>query len=228
MRLIAFTLALASSGVFAQDVAVVFGKPVTAAELKWQPGEPPAQAAKQLRERVLTDAFSRFVTANRLQATPEDLAAYSRWEAEFRRVDLKRRADRLEELERELKAPNLEARKREQFAKERDVLLQLRKYDAERPAPQAAGTAQAWWIEGYKAKKALYEKYGGRVGITKWGPDPVGATEALLQEHEKRGDFAIADAVLAKEFWDALAREPRFLAKPEQIDFTYYWLKPVK
>ena len=205
----------------AAEVAQVFGKSVTAEDLKWAAGEPPTQAARQLRDMALKEAMPRFVAQHKLQATPEEIAAYGRWEADFKRADLERRRARLEVLDRELAAGTLDERKRE----EREVLLRLRKSDAERPPP--SGRVHAWWIEGFKVKKALYEKYGGRVGITKWGPDPVGATEALLREHEKRGDLAILDAALAREFWDSLAREPRMPAtQPEHRDFTYYWLKP--
>lgn len=211
------TALLVASAAHADELARVFGKPVSAADLKWSPGEPPTQAARTLRELALKEAGTRFIAANGLKATPEEIAAYGRWEADFQRREQARRASRLAELER-ASGPS------EAERSEREVLRQLARHDANRPPPSSQ--VHGWWIEGYKLKKALYEKYGGRVGITKWGPDPVGATEALLREHEKRGELKIADPALAKEFWDSLGREPRFLAKPEQIDFTYYWLKP--
>lgn len=202
----------------AAEVARVFGKAVTAEDLKWRAGEPPTQAARQLREMALKEAGTRFIVANNLKATPEEIAAYGRWEAQFQRQDRERRAARLAQLEK-ASAPS------EAERQELEVLRQLAKHDANRPAPSTQ--VHGWWIEGYKLKKALYEKYGGRVGITKWGPDPVGATEALLREHEKHGDLVVIDAALKSEFWDALAREPRMPAtKPEHMDFTYYWLKP--
>ena len=212
------TAFLLCAAAHAAEVARVFGKGVTAEDLKWRPGEPPAQAARQLREMALKEAGTRFIAENNLKATPEEIAAYGRWEADFQRHEQQRRAARLAELD---KMATLDDRQRQ----ERDTLLQLAKHDATRPPPSSR--VHGWWIEGYKLKKALYEKYGGRVGITKWGPDPVGATEALLREHEKRGDLAILDATLAREFWDSLAREPRMPAtQPEHRDFTYYWLKP--
>jgi hypothetical protein len=217
MRWLALGLALVAPLASGQEVAKVFGKGISAADLKWAPGQPPAQAARQLRDLALKEAGTRFMAGNKLQATPEEVAAYGRWEAAFQRQERERRAARLAELEK-VAAPD------EKQREELDVLRSLAKHDAERPAPSPQ--VHAWWIEGYKLKKALYERYGGRVGITKWGPDPVGASEALLREHEKKGDLVIRDAALAAEFWGALAREPRYPAKPEQVDFTYYWLKP--
>ena len=102
--------------------------------------------------------------------------------------------------------------------------------DAGRPVTeaQAASRKRVWsqWIASFKANRALYEKYGGRVGLTKFGPEPIGAIEALLREREKKGDLVIADAALAKEFWSWYASQPRRVARPEEIDFTHYWLRP--
>jgi len=218
MRWLAVLAALVATGACGQEVARVFGKAVTAAELKWTPGEPPALAARELRQVTLKEASARFSAEHNLKASPEEIAAYGRWEADFKQKDRAQRAARLAELEK-VAAPD------ESQRRELDVLRSLAKHDAEPPAPSTQ--VHAWWIEGYKLKKALYEKYGGRVGITKWGPDPIGAIEALLREHEKRGDLVILDASLAREFWDSLAREPGMPAtRPEHRDFTYYWLKP--
>jgi hypothetical protein len=217
MRWLLCFLALMSTCAFGQEVARVFGRSLSAADLRWTLGEPPAQAARDLRSWVLMEADERFIAANKLQATPDEIAAYARWEEEFQARDRARRTARRAELE------NMSSLDDKQL-QELDVLRSLAKYDAERPP--ATPEVHAWWVERYKLQKALYEKYGGRVGITKWGPDPVGATEALLREHEKKGDLVIRDATLSAEFWGALAREPRYPAKPEQIDFTYYWLKP--
>ena len=102
--------------------------------------------------------------------------------------------------------------------------------DAGRPVTeaQAASRKRVWtlWITGFKANKALYEKYGGRVGLTKFGPEPIGALETLLRGREKAGALRIFDEALAREFWAWYAVQPRRLAKPEEIDFTFYWLKP--
>src|SRR3954465_3802694 len=100
MRWLVLTLALISSCALGQEVAKLFSRSVSAADLRWTPGEPPAQAARQLRELALKEAGTRFVAANNLKATPDEVAAYGRWEAEFQRQDKARRATRQAELER--------------------------------------------------------------------------------------------------------------------------------
>ena len=231
MRWAALLWLLLGLSAHAAEVAKVFGVPVSDTELGLTDEKSLPQAARQLKDRVLKEALPRFVAANNLQATPEDIAGYQRWEAGFRKADLKRREERLAELERALKGPGLDGKKRAALGEQRDVLLSLKRHDAARPPdnPALAARLHAQWIEAYKVRKALYEKYGGRVGITKWGPDPAGATEVLLREHEKKGELQVMHAGLAREFWAQLAREPRMPAsRPEHYDFTYYWLKPVE
>lgn len=213
-------------------VARVFGAPVTAADLRWTEGKPAAEVVAPLRQRVLSMATERFMAANNLYATDEDYAAFGKFDAEFRRADIARRKEQKGKLEQELARADLDPKKREAYEQQLGVLANLEKYDAERDAiPMGeAAKRRVWgpWIANYKVNKALYEKYGGRVGITKWGPEPTGAIEALLRQHEKQGDLQILDPALAKAFWDWHAAQPRMPMKPEQVDFGYYWLKPVK
>jgi hypothetical protein len=228
----ALVVAAAAQAQGERVVANVFGKPVTAAELKWVEGKPAAEAVAPLRQRVLNVATERFMAANDLYATDEDYAAFGRFDAEFRRSEIARRKAQKAELEQELKRDDLEPQKRQGYEQQLAVLASLEKYDAERAAMPMDDVAKrrVWgpWIAGYKVNKALYEKYGGRVGITKFGPEPTGAIEALLREHERKGDFEILDPALAKAFWDWHAAQPRMPAKPGQFDFGYYWLKPIK
>jgi hypothetical protein len=213
-------------------VARVFGKPVTATELRWAQGQPAAEVVAPLRQQVLAVATERFMNANNLYASAEDYEAFGKFDAEFRRVEIARRTGQKGKLEQELARADLDPRKREQLEQQRAVLESLERYDTERAAMPMddAAKRRVWgpWISNYKVNKALYDKYGGRVGITKWGPEPVGAIEALLREHERNKEFEILDAALGKAFWEWYAAQPRMPMKPEQVDFGYYWLKPVK
>jgi len=213
-----------------RTVAQVFGVPVTAADIEYDRGDA-AHSARLLKQRVEREAAQRFLRANQLEATEADLAAYAKFDREFRQADKVRRARDLERLEKELAAGIADPRRREQAESHRATLQQLAKRDAEMAGvlPDEASQRRVWrpWIEGYKLNKALHDKYGGTVGITKFGPDPVGARASLLREHERNGDFSIADAALRSAFWAEVEKPPRMVAKPSDIDFGYYWLKPV-
>jgi hypothetical protein len=213
-----------------QVVARVFGTPVTAAEVEFERGDT-THSAQILKRRIEREATRRFLQANQLEASEADLAAYEKFEREFRQADRERRARDLDRLDKELAAGIDDPRRRAQAESHRSTLQQLARRDAEPvdPTADAASKQRVWkpWIAGYKLNKALYERYGGTVGITKFGPDPVGARAALLREHERRGDFKIDDAALRSAFWAEVDKPPRMIAKPADVDFTYYWLKPV-
>jgi hypothetical protein len=212
-------------------VAKVFGRDVTVYELQWLRTLNVQDAARRLRGIALGAAAERYITEKKLQASPEDIAAFAKWDAAFRKAERGDRTQRLQQIETQLKAAGLSPPQRKQLEDEKQVLQSFgAMQDMRQSRPLGPGDeerALRVWIEGHKLRKALYEQYGGRVGMTAFGPDPVGATEAWLREHEKAGRLRILDENLAEEFWLAFEREPREPARPEQIDFTYYWLKPV-
>jgi hypothetical protein len=55
----------------------------------------------------------------------------------------------------------------------------------------------------WKTSKALFEKYGGRVGFGNigGGSKPIEARKAFLQDRHKAGEFVIHDKPLEDEFW---------------------------
>ncbi len=212
-------------------VAQIFGQRVTAGDVQFD-GSNSDVAAQRLRALAQRVALERFIADSHLQATEEDISAFRHWQEQSQKADRALRARQLAQLEAQLRRSDLPADTRRKIETGRDALLQLGRFDeqqsAKLTAPGDDERALKIWIEGHKARRALYERYGGRVGITPLGPDPVGASEALLREHEKRGEIRIDDDALRQAFWDAFIREPQVPAKPEQIDFTYYWLKPVR
>jgi hypothetical protein len=212
-------------------VAKLFGRDVDVYELQWLRTMNVQDAARRLRGIALGAAAERYIDEKKLQATPEDIAAFTKWDASFRKAERGDRSQRLQQIETQLKAAGLSPPQRKQLEDEKQVLTAFgAMQDMRQGRPLGPGDeerALRIWIEGHKLRKALYEQYGGRVGITPFGPDPVGATEAWLREHEKAGRIRILDENLAEAFWAAFDKEPREPAKPEQIDFTYYWLKPL-
>jgi hypothetical protein len=64
-------------------------------------------------------------------------------------------------------------------------------------------------VHDWKTSKALYEKYGGRVGFGTIGAcSPIEARKTYLEERHKAGDFVIVDRSFENEFWQ-LAGEHR-------------------
>jgi hypothetical protein len=232
MSALALAGLLACGAARAEEVARIDDVPVRARDIGL--GEEPAAlpaAANALRQRAMRSALQWFIAEERLAATEDDIAAYAKWNEELMRRDKERRAKRLAAIEVELGKTGLAAEQHAQLLRERETYRQVARHDADREAAarDPGSRRRVWgpWITSFKANKALYEKYGGRVGLTKFGPEPIGALEALLRSREKAGALRIFDEALAREFWRWYAVQPRRPAKPEEIDFTYYWLKPV-
>lgn len=230
MRWLVLALALAIGAAQAAEVARIDDVPVLERDIGLDEPATLPGAANALRQRAMKSALQWFVAEQKIAATDADLEAYAKWDEEFQRRKIAQRAQRLQQIEAALKKPGIPGEQREQLLRERDTYRQAARYDAERAAaardPGSRRRVWGQWITGFKANKALYEKYGGRVGLTKFGPEPIGALETLLREREKAGALRIFDPALAKEFWSWYAVQPRRLAKPEEIDFTYYWLRP--
>jgi hypothetical protein len=187
----------------------------------------------ELRSVITREVERDYIDKNNLKATDEEIREFQEFQDRFMAQDRIRRQKRLVELEEKLKDPKLSPSERERDEKSRATILSLAKHEKQLdqmgmklPESQYRSVAGPW-VEGWKFNKSIYEKYGGTVSITKFGPDPVGATKSLLEEYEKEGNVLVFDENLRSNFWKRLALPPQITAKPEDIDFVPYWKKPI-
>lgn len=211
--------------------ARLFGRNITAGQLQWTRSLSVDEAAHRLRALAIGDALERYVRERKLTASAEDIAAFTRWDASFRRTTRSQLQAALQRIEGQLQDKALPTARRKELDEQRHALQTygaLQDARSARPlGPGEEERALRAWIEGHKLRRALYEQYGGRVVQGRIGPDPVGATEALLREHEKAGRLRFVDAQLAEPFWRAFRNDERPAIPAEQVDFSYYWLRPV-
>lgn len=211
-------------------VARLFGRDVTAGQLQWTRSLSVDEAAHRLRALAIGAALERYVRDNKLAATAEDIAAFSRWDATFRRSARSELQAALQRIEGQLQDKALPAALRKELDEQRRALQTygaLQEARSARPlGPGEEERALRSWIEGHKLRRALYEQYGGRVVEGRIGQDPVGAMETLLREHEKVGRLRFVDAQLAEPFWRAFRNDAQPAVPAGQVDFSYYWLRP--
>jgi hypothetical protein len=91
------------------------------------------------------------------------------------------------------------AQVREALSKDPAVAAMLVEESAEDQAARLE-IAEAFILQ-WKINRALYQKYGGRIGFQQGGPEPLDAYRQFLEERQAAGDFSIENDALAAEFW---------------------------
>jgi hypothetical protein len=85
----------------------------------------------------------------------------------------------------------------------------------------------AQWVEMWKLNRALFERYGGVVALSRLGPSPHGARAALIADYERRGLLEFADAGLREGVYAMLEHPPSMMVPPDRVDFTPNWKRPI-
>ncbi len=229
--LLVAALALTPQATLGADViATVLGQVITRDEIAAAEGER-AQDIK-LHDLVWRRVSRHYIDVQGLAATPEEIAAAVEYHREFAARDRDQRARKLAELDERLAADGLKPDERARLEEFRKVLGRLAQHDMEQdrlppPDPARQGQLLIPWIEQWKMNKALYEQYGGVVALTRFGPDPHGARAALMADYERRGLLRFSDPAQRERVFAWLNRRPSMVTRPEEVDFTPYWERPI-
>jgi hypothetical protein len=204
-------------------IAVVFGKSISAASL--------GSTGMMMLDVIWREVSDRYAKKNNLVATDQECEAYEKWQSEAEERSMEKRKRELSTLEGQLRSEGLSEAKRNQLVDYRKTLLLLQSHYEQmktNPFPQEVKrNVTRQWVTGYKIYRAIYEQYGGKVAITKFGLYPIEARRKLIEEHMRVGDIRFLDAGVEVEFWKNYEKGGRFVATKDQIDFTPYWLKPI-
>jgi len=192
----------------------------------------PNNPLDELAARIEREVSEDYLEQNHLKATDQEIHEFQQFQERSMARDRIRRQKELAELDKELQDANLSPKEREQAEKTRARLIKSAARD-KKLAEAGSVTAAEWreiagpWIEGWKINQSIYKKYGGAVDMTKFGPNPVEARKRLLEDYQKQGKILIHDVNLRREFWERMGAPPNLPAKPNEIDFTPYWKKPL-
>jgi hypothetical protein len=229
--LLVAALALAPQATLGADViATVLGQVITRDEIAATEGERARDI--KLYDLVWRRVSRHYIDLQGLAATPAEIAEATEYHREFAVRDRAQRARKLVELDERLAADSLKPDERARLEEFRKVLTRLVQHDAEQdrlppPDPARQGQVLIPWIEQWKMNKALYEQYGGIVALTRFGPDPHGARAALMADYERRGLVRFSDAAQRERVFAWLNRRPSMVTRPEEVDFTPYWKRPI-
>ena len=211
-------------------VATVAGVAVTRDELAASTDATASEA--RLLELIWPRIVGHYVDRQGLAATPAEVEEVLAYHREFERNDRAQRARKLEELDLRLAADSLGPEERTRLWEFRATLQRLAVYDLERDRvpPQDRQHLQASyasWVEMWKMNRAIYERYGGVVALTGFGPWPHGARAALIADYERQGLLQFTDSGLRERIYAMLEEPPSMVVPPDRVDFTPYWKRPI-
>jgi hypothetical protein len=225
-------------------VARIFDKQVTAGEIglrfdsEGAPVLPDHEATcvvkhpvAELQSAILREIQAHYIRIHNLTATDDEVLEMKTFQDKFMAQDRIRRQRDLEKVEAQLAENHLPAPEREKLESRLATLQSLAGHEKNREnmpelTPEMNRMIHAPWIEAWKYHQAIYEEFGGVVSGTKFGPDPVGAKQALARQLEETGELAITNQTLKEAFWKSLAAPPRFAVEKDAVDFTPFWRQP--
>jgi len=160
--------------------------------------------AEEMKYVLLGRLLDRYATEQGISVSQADIDAYIGGVARIAERDRQRRAERREELVRQL--ASAATGKREAVEAELRALDQLEADLGEadsgsseaRAAREEVATA---FIRQWKLNRALYRQYGGRIVFQQGGPEPLDAYRVFLEDRQKQGAFRILDPSLERAFW---------------------------
>ena len=212
-----------------ERVATVVGVTITRGELAG--GAFGVTREARLLDLVWPRITSDYIARQGLTATPAEIEEAVAFHREFERRSRMQRARKLEELEQRLAEPELAPEERVRLEDFRATLQRLAESDEARGAapqdPERVRVLLVPLVEMWKMNRAIYDRYGGVVALTEFGPSPLGARAALIADYEREGRLAFADAELRDRFYAVLRQRPSMVVPPGRVDFTPYWKRPI-
>jgi hypothetical protein len=229
LLLLAGMLSLPVAAQGPEAVATVAGVAITRGELV--EGAHGLSDEARLLDLVWPRIAGDYVTRQGLTATPPELEEAAAYHREFERRSRIQRARKLKELEERLAEPELAPEERDRLEDFRGTLQRLAANDEARDSlpqdPERLKALLAPLVEMWKMNRAIYERYGGVVALTEFGPWPHGARAALIADYERQGRLEFADAGLRDRFHAVLQQPPSMVVPPGRVDFTPYWKRPI-
>ena len=213
-----------------ERVATVTGTAVTRGDLTSGAGAVSAEA--RLLEILWPRIAGDYVAGHGLAASPAEIEEALAYHRAFERSDRAQRARKLAELNERLADAELAPEERARLEDFQAVLRRLAQADQDHARTPPVPVAQQrelviGSIEMWKLNRALYERYGGVVGLSNWGPWPYGARAALIADYERLGLLEFADNELRERLYAWVRRPPPVAVPPDQVDFTPYWKRPI-
>ena len=151
---------------------------------------------------------------NSIAPTDAEFDLYVAWFEAWEKKDVERRRIEVEKLEKELASGKLSDRQKTEKQAYLKTLRHLTETDkeiadlklkmGEKKASESFRGPAKLFVGRWKIMNALYDRYKGRIAITKFGPVPVDAIRSMIAEEEEKGGFKIFDRDVEEKFRKSL------------------------
>lgn len=187
--------------------------------------------ARLLLPRIRAAAEQDYRVRMALHATPAEIEEVRAYDRAFETHDRRQRARKLDELNLRLAAPDLPPEERVRLERFRAVLTRLADYEADveagsEPRSEASTALIVFLVEQSKLEFALYQRYGGAVGLDMAGPYAHGARAELIREYLQSGRVRVLDTAVEAALVRLVAAPPVYLLHGH-ADFTPYWRRAI-
>lgn len=186
----------------------------------------------KLERIIYRKVLEDFINNNQLKATADEMEELKDCLDWFNKQEGIKNEKEFKNIKLKLQSESLSVAEKNKLEEDKKTLRELVKYyrKSEKTAKEYKLTENqmremyAPWVEVWKTNKALFEKYGGVVEATKFGPRPIGAQKALLKEYQRLGYFKIFDKHLRKLFWECYRPDPNLILSKDEIGFIPFWV----
>ncbi len=209
-----------------QAEAEKYGKDKTPEQLEqWQ---------KQNRISALSNyfrlLFERYVQQKNIQVTETEIEQLNKSMQRNIVLQNEKHQKKLDSLQKELQADNLDEKKRTELAGQLELYTRLVKNTAgSEELFKIRNTPAEQVIRQWKITNGLYKQYGGRVIFQQAGPEPLDAYRKFFEEEQNKGNFEFYNKEAEGLFWEYYRNEKMHTfysdeAKAKAMMETPWWL----
>lgn len=165
------------------------------------------QNRKSTLSYYMSSLFEDYARQQGIEVTDADIEQFNSRMLQASRARDEQTKQRIEDLQKELQADNLDEKKRS------DLTGQLELYTRAMAIPKPEGLFKGrnapaeHMIRMWKIYNRLYDQYGGRVIFQQAGPEPFDALKRFFEDQQKKGRFEFYDKELEDAFWEYYRNE---------------------
>lgn len=169
---------------------------------------------------IVQTLIEDFGSRNSVAPTNIEFDLYCDSQIAFRRKTFERNKIELENLEKQFASGKLSERQKKELETLRRAIEKDEKERSELSDEDFFKICRSplggLFLQRWKIMNALYERYKGRMAITKFGPVPVDAIRSMISEEEKNDSFKIFVKDIENKFKSSLETDGVKFYEPKQ------------